>query len=180
MKYYFFIIAFCATLFLSATHRAVQGNIITYVFIREDNVDNEFDDVMTQYLQLKNALASDNSKTASDIAVELIANLSKIDQQTLAGGNQKTYKKLKKSVLLDAGQIIANNGKIEVQRAHFKNLSKSIYELIKSFKTSKVYYKAYCPMKKASWIEESSEIKNPYYGKKMLNCGSVKEIEIAN
>jgi hypothetical protein len=29
-------------------------------------------------------------------------------------------------------------------------------------------------MKKASWLSDSKEIKNPYYGEKMNDCGSVK------
>jgi len=29
--------------------------------------------------------------------------------------------------------------------------------------------------KGAIWISETKEIKNPYYGKKMLSCGSMKE-----
>jgi hypothetical protein len=30
-------------------------------------------------------------------------------------------------------------------------------------------------MAKKSWISESSAIKNPYYGKKMIECGVTKE-----
>jgi hypothetical protein len=30
-------------------------------------------------------------------------------------------------------------------------------------------------MAKKSWISESSTIKNPYFGKKMLTCGVTKE-----
>ena len=37
----------------------------------------------------------------------------------------------------------------------------------------------FCPMafdgKGAYWITESREIRNPYFGEKMLNCGEVKE-----
>jgi hypothetical protein len=30
-------------------------------------------------------------------------------------------------------------------------------------------------MEKKSWISESAIIKNPYYGKKMIECGVTKE-----
>lgn len=33
----------------------------------------------------------------------------------------------------------------------------------------------FCPMKNASWLSDSKEVCNPYYGDKMLTCGSVKE-----
>ncbi len=35
---------------------------------------------------------------------------------------------------------------------------------------------AYCPMKKASWLQKKGDIQNPYYGAEMLECG-VKEDE---
>ena len=61
---------------------------------------------------------------------------------------------------------------------------KDIDELRTSFKTlSEVYLangekkemsklqKATCPMAKAKWIQKPGAIKNPYYGKEMLECG---------
>jgi hypothetical protein len=40
-------------------------------------------------------------------------------------------------------------------------------------------YVAYCPMANnnegANWLSNDKEIKNPYFGDKMLRCGSVKE-----
>jgi len=40
-------------------------------------------------------------------------------------------------------------------------------------------YVAHCPMalndKGASWVSNSKEIRNPYFGESMLTCGSVKE-----
>ena len=40
-------------------------------------------------------------------------------------------------------------------------------------------YKDFCPMysdgKGATWLSETKEIKNPYLGKKMPTCGSMKE-----
>ena len=40
-------------------------------------------------------------------------------------------------------------------------------------------YKDFCPMyndnKGAIWLSESKEIKNPYFGKSMSTCGTVKE-----
>jgi hypothetical protein len=40
-------------------------------------------------------------------------------------------------------------------------------------------YVEYCPMafddKGASWLSSSKEIRNPYFGDKMLTCGEVKE-----
>ena len=59
-------------------------------------------------------------------------------------------------------------------------LSKDIADLIKTFGNGgQTLYKDFCPMandgKGAIWISEIKAIKNPYLGKKMTTCGSVKE-----
>jgi hypothetical protein len=45
--------------------------------------------------------------------------------------------------------------------------------------SSGAVYKAYCPMANnnqgATWLSDSKEIRNPYFGDKMLKCGSLKE-----
>jgi RND family efflux transporter MFP subunit len=34
---------------------------------------------------------------------------------------------------------------------------------------------AYCPMKKATWLQRGEQIANPYYGSAMLDCGDVRK-----
>lgn len=34
---------------------------------------------------------------------------------------------------------------------------------------------AHCPMKKASWLQEAEEVLNPFYGSRMLHCGSIRK-----
>ena len=50
---------------------------------------------------------------------------------------------------------------------------------IRELKEGKVYL-GYCPMANGntggSWLAASSEIRNPYFGDKMLKCGSIKEV----
>jgi hypothetical protein len=36
-------------------------------------------------------------------------------------------------------------------------------------------YIQFCPMKKAEWISNDKNIKNPYYGKSMLTCGKTTD-----
>jgi hypothetical protein len=74
---------------------------------------------------------------------------------------------------------IIDNDDIEHQRGHLNSLSKSIYNLIKSFGSEKTLYYQFCPMANNNngghWISEIEEVKNPYFGDEMLNCGEVKE-----
>lgn len=69
---------------------------------------------------------------------------------------------------------------IEAQRAAYSGMSKDMIELIKKEGLSGgELYVAFCPMafndKGAAWISTSKEIRNPYFGEKMLTCGEVKE-----
>ena len=34
---------------------------------------------------------------------------------------------------------------------------------------------AYCPMVKKSWLQQGQDIRNPYFGKSMLGCGTIKK-----
>ena len=33
---------------------------------------------------------------------------------------------------------------------------------------------AFCPMAEKPWLQEGSTLNNPYYGKSMLDCGTLK------
>jgi Cu(I)/Ag(I) efflux system membrane fusion protein len=69
---------------------------------------------------------------------------------------------------------------IEAQRKSFSALSDSFYKSIKAFGLggSTAYYE-FCPMafdnEGAYWLSDAEQIRNPYFGDKMPNCGMVKE-----
>lgn len=68
---------------------------------------------------------------------------------------------------------------IEEQRAIFYQLSQRMETFISENLKSGEIYKQYCPMafddKAAFWFSTSKEILNPYFGDKMLHCGSIKK-----
>ena len=64
---------------------------------------------------------------------------------------------------------------VKVAREAFKPLSASLIKYLADNKAGKgVYHEAYCPMAKASWLQTEKEVRNPYYGKSMLDCGTLK------
>ncbi len=73
-----------------------------------------------------------------------------------------------------------NDKSCEHQRLAFGPLSGAMYGLIKNagLKNAHIYHE-YCPMayneKGASWLSDDAEIKNPYFGKKMIECGEVTD-----
>ncbi|WP_298299818.1 DUF3347 domain-containing protein [Hydrotalea sp.] len=137
-------------------------------------------EIIADYLQLKNALAKDNGKDASTAANAIVAALVKVDMKTLSGAQMKTFMDIADDLKENAEHIGANADKIAHQREHFILLSKDIADLVKTFGNGgQTLYKDFCPManngKGAIWISEIKEIKNPYLGKAMPTCGSVKE-----
>lgn len=137
-------------------------------------------EIIAGYLQLKNALAKDNGKDAATAGNAIVATLATVDMKTLPAAQMKSYMDIADDLKEHAEHIGANGGKIEHQREHFVMLSKDIADLIKTFGNGgQTLYKDFCPMandgKGATWISEIKDIKNPYLGKAMPTCGSVKE-----
>lgn len=137
-------------------------------------------EIIAGYLQLKNALTADEPKEAAAAANSINAALSKINNSALSPGQQKVYTDLQEGIREHAEHIGSNPDKMEHQREHFIMLSRDVASLIKNFgNNGQTLYKDFCPMadngKGAIWISEIKKIKNPYYGSKMISCGSVKE-----
>ena len=136
-------------------------------------------EIVTDYLSLKNALTKDDSNATADAGKEMVATLGKIDMKKLSGEQMKTYMDIADDVKEHAEHIGDNGGKIEHQREHFVTLSKDMNDLIELFGTNQKLYLDFCPMadnnKGAVWISETKEITNPYFGKDMATCGSIKK-----
>jgi uncharacterized coiled-coil DUF342 family protein len=135
--------------------------------------------IVSGYLNLKNALANDNSQAASNAANEFLEAMNKIDKSSLTEGQKKVYADVADDAKEMAEHISKSVDKIDHQREHFDMLSNDMYDLVKAFGTAQTLYRDFCPMyndnKGAYWVSETKEIKNPYLGKEMPTCGEVKE-----
>ncbi|WP_145859716.1 DUF3347 domain-containing protein [Pedobacter suwonensis] len=135
--------------------------------------------LLSVYLKLKNALTTDNDKQAASAGSEMVAAFASFDEKSLTSEQDKTYNDIRDDAKEHAEHIGSNAGNIAHQREHFDMLSKDMYDLIKLLGTDKPLYVDRCPMynsnKGAIWVSEIKEIKNPYLGKAMPTCGTVKE-----
>ena len=136
-------------------------------------------EIVNNYLQLKNDLTNDNTDDAAKAGKALEAAFKSFDKTALTAEQKKTYEDIESDAREHAEHIGANAGNIAHQREHFDLLSKDMYDLVKAFGAGQTLYKDFCPMyndnKGAIWLSETKEIKNPYFGKSMQTCGSVKE-----
>lgn len=136
-------------------------------------------EILNDYLSLKNTLVNDDSKAAALAAEKFIVTLSSLNSSSLDVDNKKKYDAIGAKMSKDLKHISGNAGKMDHQREYFALVSKEVTDLIKTFGTDRKLYKDYCPMynggKSGYWISETKEIKNPYYGSEMLSCGGIVE-----
>ncbi|SNB43936.1 conserved hypothetical protein [Flavobacterium psychrophilum] len=136
-------------------------------------------EIISNYLTLKNALTKDDAKGAGVAGKTLYATFNAVNVNSIDAKLKKEYLDIVDDAKEHAEHIGANADKLEHQREHFVMLSKDINDLIKLFGTKQKLYQDFCPMandgKGAIWISEVKDIKNPYQGTKMLTCGSMKK-----
>ena len=124
---------------------------------------------LTAYYGVKDALVATDAAKAKIQATTLSSALGKFDAAKLSAAGKKALTTAKTQAT-----ALSKTADVNEQREHFKMLSTSIITLAKAAKLAKAYVQ-FCPMVNASWLSNSRDVRNPYYGDKMLKCGSVKE-----
>ena len=136
-------------------------------------------DIVNSYLQLKNDLVNDNPGDAADAGKAVEEAFKNFSIANLTADQKKVFDDVRNDAVEHAEHIAENKGNIEHQREHFEMLSNDIYDLVKTFDAGQVLYRDFCPMynknRGAYWLSETREIRNPYFGKEMLTCGTIKE-----
>lgn len=133
---------------------------------------------LDHYLSLKKALVEDNSEEAANTGKLLFDALVEFDQSSVSD-QQQELAEIIEDAKMHAEHINENNGNIVHQREHFDVLSADIKDMVAIVGTDRTLYQQYCPMyndnKGGMWLSASNEIKNPFFGSKMLKCGKVQE-----
>jgi len=133
--------------------------------------------IVGDYLELKDALVADDKDAAAKTGGRMVSALKDFDIGSFPAGQQKELKDIIEDAKEHAEHI--EKSPIDHQREHFDVLSKDVIDLIAITGTDKTLYQDFCPMynnnKGAQWLSASKEIKNPYYGSKMMTCGSVQK-----
>ena len=157
----------------------VDMNATSHQAAEETKATVEIKEIISNYIQLKTALTNDNTNDAAIAGKALEAAFKSFDKSALTTEQKKTYEDIESDAREHAEHIGANAGNIAHQREHFDLLSKDMYDLVKAFGAGQTLYKDFCPMyndnKGAIWLSETKEIKNPYLGKAMPTCGTMKE-----
>lgn len=138
--------------------------------------------LIQSYFPLKDALVATNAQQTKAAAKTFSETLSGYSQQV----DRKAWAQLGlqiqvDSMLQEVTQILAiEDATCERQRVAFGSISRQLFRLmgLVQLKNAQVY-RQYCPMafndQGAYWISDTTEIRNPYFGKVMLECGEVTD-----
>lgn len=136
--------------------------------IMNDEISAEFEDesiaaVYQHYIHIKNALVKTDATLAQDRARTMVADLENSNAN---------------SELATAARNISTSNDVNIQRKAFSSLTKAMETELEGAIASGEIYKQYCPMafegKGDYWFSNIEEIRNPYYGDKMLKCGRIE------
>lgn len=71
----------------------------------------------------------------------------------------------------EAARQLSKASSLNAARVAFKKLSAEAIQLAKGHEG---YYVANCPMAGSDWLQTTTKISNPYLGRQMSTCGSIK------
>ncbi|MEL6976932.1 MAG: efflux RND transporter periplasmic adaptor subunit [Bacteroidota bacterium] len=130
--------------------------------------DSDISATLNHYFGLKDALVASDFRIAQE-------------QVKALGESIKTEKHINHTKLPSLIQTLVAAKDLEGQRKAFKPFSKDFLAFVKQQDgLEETLYVQYCPMadnnRGGFWLSLQEEIRNPYFGDKMLICGKVTEV----
>lgn len=140
---------------------------------------DQLDGILTAYLNVKDSFVKSDTVDVNHSISDLILAVSKVDTTKLSTKIQTKWRDTR-AMLIRTATTLKAVPDLEDKREAFEDLSKIMYEVVNTYGAKTVVYKQYCPMaledKGAYWLSVNKEIKNPYFGNKMLECGEVQQV----
>ena len=145
--------------------------------------NESFNRLLTAYYGVKDALVASDTVKANKAAAELQMAADSLKVDEIQGDSTGT---IKETALSYTGTIVGSakgflgETTIDEKRKEFEMLTEAMWNLSRVVKYGgrKIYYQ-YCPMafndKGAYWMSNEREIRNPYFGDQMLECGKVED-----
>lgn len=133
----------------------------------------------TSYLKLEDALVISDTVLANNAAIEM-KNLLELISEPSDSVAMRVWDNHKDGYRKNLTEFMHVQD-LEEKRSYFSHITEFLYCTFKSFDVEGGGINvAYCPMafdkKGAYWLTVDTTIRNPYFGNKMLKCGSVTEI----
>lgn len=142
-----------------------QSSVETVDEIKTSSIFNEdqTSEIWEDYLRLKEALVASNFEKTKKAAQDLSANFAE---------------NVDSAINIYATNIVESEN-LKQQRENFSELTKNMGRVLNYSLAKGTIYKKFCPMafnnKGAFWYSEGEEIRNPYFGERMLKCGKITD-----
>jgi len=156
--------------------------------ILDEPCNTKLKQMLADYYLVKDGFVASDAAKVDSACAKFIAST---DSFTVAFAHMKfkddTMNYMAKwKVYLDTIQAKSNqlislkDATCELKRVPFSKLSDEMFTFLKLIKIKNAgIYQQHCPMafedKGANWLSNESDIKNPYFGKKMLECGDLSD-----
>ena len=142
-----------------------------------------YDSLLNAYYSLKEALVNSDVSQANVAAQAVKIAADSLNLNALEGDStgiiKETARNFTGTISNSSAALVQESG-IEDKRREFEIITDALYTLTRAvrYDGGTVYYQ-FCPMafndKGAYWLSSSPEIRNPYFGDKMLTCGSIQD-----
>ncbi|MFL5744337.1 MAG: DUF3347 domain-containing protein [Niastella sp.] len=148
-----------------------------------DSFNQSFTQLINAYIDLKDALVASDAAKATAAAQTLRTAADSLKVNEIKGDSTGVIKETAltyTSTITGSAQALVAEKDIEGKRKEFGNIADAMWTLTRTVRYSgKKLYWEYCPMafnnQGAYWISYERDIKNPYFGSKMMTCGSVED-----
>lgn len=119
--------------------------------------------VLDNYLKIQSALANDSTDGVASNA------------SAIASAVRGDSMKMLSPEVANQADALAKAKDVAAARKAFKPLSKSLIQYLADHNVTDTYVEVYCPMAKASWLQKSDKIDNPYLDASMRGCGQIQK-----
>jgi len=142
-----------------------------------DEESETYQTLVSEYLTLKDQLVGDQ-KTAES-ANNLLETIQSVNMKAFSQQAHMKWMDIRETLTVKS-KAISQSEKLEEQRRHFIDLSNAMISLVKTFSSPENrLFVQFCPMadsnQGAFWLSAQEQIRNPYFGDRMLTCGEVRE-----
>ncbi len=152
---------------------AISVTSFSIVKAQQMQTRTDFNKMLSAYFDIKNALATDQVNLANAGAKNLLTNLKSFPIKQLNETQQGDWK-IQAEELKKFTEPMVTEKDLKIQRTYFTGIAYAMIKLVKAVNlNNNDVFVQYCPMIKKSWLNETEDVQNPYYGSKMYNCGEV-------
>ncbi|MCG2715091.1 MAG: efflux RND transporter periplasmic adaptor subunit [Candidatus Marinimicrobia bacterium] len=149
--------------------------------IRNKEILEILEPIYSIYFSAQSALANDDFTGAQEYITRLRQSFRDVDLSSLEfdKNSQKKWKTISKTIQKSTKHV-KHWSSVKDMRPAFEQVSNSVLEMEKWFghAGTDTLYEVFCPMafdnQGATWLQKEKEVKNPFFGSKMLRCGEIK------